>query len=91
LVEALSDNYLGGGGYRSINLDPDPPDHPITCIGLGFRLVQQIPLNWDYLHRLKALATRIEPVYVSDHLAWVSERAATISNDLAPLPYNEPV
>ena len=87
--EALSDNYLGGG-LPLHHLTLIRQTYPITLHGVGLSLGSADPLNWDYLHRLKALATRIEPVYVSDHLAWVSS-GGHYFNDLAPLPYNEPV
>ncbi len=55
---------------------------------MGLSLGSADPLNSDYLARLQALADRIEPVHVSDHLAWVSV-GGTYLNDLAPLPSTE--
>lgn len=46
------------------------------------------PLNLDYLKKLKRLVQRFEPVYVSDHLAWVSVNNQFL-HDLLPLVYTE--
>lgn len=88
-LEALSDNYLGGG-LPLHHLERIREHYPLTLHGVGLSLGSADPLNSDYLARLKALADRIEPVHVSDHLAWVSV-GGTYLNDLAPLPYTEAV
>ena len=46
------------------------------------------PLNYGYLNRLKKLANEIEPIYISDHLAWISVNGHYL-NDLLPMPYTE--
>src|SRR5258707_1360922 len=46
------------------------------------------PLNTTYLARLKALADRIEPAMVSDHLCWTGVAGENL-HDLLPLPYTE--
>ena len=55
---------------------------------MGLSLGSVDPLNPLYLERLKALVDRVEPSFVSDHLAWVSQ-AGRYFHDLAPLPYTE--
>ena len=87
--EALSDNYLGGG-LPLWHLTAIRERYPLTLHGVGLSIGSADALNWAYLHRLKALADRIEPVYVSDHLAWVSS-GGHYFNDLAPLPYTDSV
>ena len=88
-LEALSDNYLGGG-LPLHHLEQIRESYPLTLHGVGLSLGSADPLNLDYLHQLKSLADRIHPVHVSDHLAWVSVNGYYI-NDLAPLPYTEAV
>ena len=45
-------------------------------------------LRDDYLIRLKALADRLRPLWVSDHLCWTGVDGFN-SHDLLPLPYTE--
>ena len=85
--EALSDNYLGGG-WPLHHLTRIRERYPITLHGVGLSLGSVDPLNPLYLERLKALVDRVEPSFVSDHLAWVSQ-AGRYFHDLAPLPYTE--
>jgi uncharacterized protein (UPF0276 family) len=46
------------------------------------------PLDRDYLARLKALAARVEPAWISDHLCWTGVGGQNL-HDLLPLPYTE--
>ncbi|MCP9835265.1 DUF692 domain-containing protein [Cyanobium sp. Aljojuca 7A6] len=85
--EALSDNYLGGG-LPLHHLTRIRERYPITLHGVGLSLGSVDPLNQAYLQRLKVLVDRVEPSFVSDHLAWVSH-GGRYFHDLAPLPYTE--
>ncbi|MBE9172911.1 DUF692 domain-containing protein [Cyanobium sp. LEGE 06143] len=85
--EALSDNYLGGG-LPLHHLSLIRERYPITLHGVGLSLGSVDPLNQAYLQRLKALVDRVQPSFVSDHLAWVSQ-GGRYFHDLAPLPYTE--
>lgn len=84
--EVLSDNYLNPGGQPLSYLEKIRQDYPITLHGVGMSLGSTDPLNLDYLTRLQALAQRIEPAYISDHLAWSSINGHYL-NELLPLPY----
>jgi len=86
--EALSDNYLNPGGQPLSYLEKIRQNYPITLHGVGMSLGSTDPLNLNYLTRLQALAKRIEPVYISDHLAWSSINGHYL-NELLPLPYTE--
>lgn len=88
--EVLSDNYLGAGGLPLHHLERVRQDYPITLHGVGMSLGSTDPLNFDYLNRLKQLAERLEPAYISDHLAWISTGQHYL-NDLVPLPYTDAV
>ncbi len=87
-LEVLSDNYLGAGGQPLYYLERVRESYPITLHGVGMSLGSTDPLNVDYLARLKSLAKRFEPAWVSDHLAWISVDARYV-HDLLPLPYTE--
>ena len=84
--EVLTENYFGDGGLPLHFLERIRADYPVTLHGVGLSLGSTDPLNFDYLNRLKALIDRIEPTYVSDHLAWISSGGRYV-HDLLPLPY----
>jgi uncharacterized protein (UPF0276 family) len=86
--EALTENYFGAGGLPLHFLERIRTDYPVTLHGVGLSLGSTDPLNVDYLNLLKALIERIEPTYVSDHLAWISSGGRYV-HDLLPLPYTE--
>jgi uncharacterized protein (UPF0276 family) len=63
-------------------------DYPVSLHGVALSLGSAEELDRAHLGRFKALIGRIEPVLVSEHLAW-SAIAGAYLNDLLPLPYNE--
>jgi uncharacterized protein (UPF0276 family) len=85
--EALTENYLGGGSPLA-NLLQIRERYPLTLHGVGMSLGSTDALNEDYLTKLKTLVERIEPAWVSDHLAWISADHRYV-HDLLPLPYTE--
>src|SRR5690349_19711531 len=58
---------------------------PYPGYGLGLRTD---PYDEGYLARLAALAQRVEPMWVSDHLCWTGVQGVNL-HDLMPLPYTE--
>ena len=86
--ELLSDNYMAEGGLPIQRAMAVRQDYPVTLHGVGMSLGSADPLNIEYLKRLKILADRLEPNYVSDHIAWVSVDGQ-YTHDLLPLPYNQ--
>lgn len=86
--EALSENYFGAGGLPIYHLERVREHYPVTLHGVGMSLGSVDALNLDYLARLKKLVARIEPAYISDHLAWISIDGHHV-HDLLPLPYTE--
>lgn len=87
--EIISDNYLGAG-LPLYYLEKISQDYPINLHGVGMSLGSTDPLRLDYLTRLKKLAARIEPDWVSEHLSWISVNGHYL-NDLIPLIYTEAV
>lgn len=63
-------------------------DYPISIHGVALSLGSAERLDRDHLVRLKQLVERVEPVLVSEHLAWSAIGGAYL-NDLLPLPYTE--
>ena len=63
-------------------------DYPVSLHGVALSLGSAEELDRSHLHRFKALIERIEPMLVSEHLAWSAIGGAYL-NDLLPLPYTE--
>lgn len=86
--EIISENYMAGGGRPSAMLERIRADYPIVMHGVSMSIASADPLDFDYLRDLKALAKRIEPEWVSDHLAWTGVHGVNL-HDLLPIPYTE--
>jgi uncharacterized protein (UPF0276 family) len=86
--EALTENYLVPGGKPLYYLDAVRARYPVVLHGVSLSIGGTDPLNRDYLARLKALAGRIEPAWISDHLCWTGLNGCNL-HDLLPLPYTE--
>jgi uncharacterized protein (UPF0276 family) len=63
-------------------------DYPVSLHGVALSLGSAEALDRSHLSRFKALIERIEPMLVSEHLAWSAIGGAYL-NDLLPLPYTE--
>ena len=86
--EALTENYLVPGGKPLHYLDQVRARYPVVLHGVSLSIGSSDHLNWDYLRQLKALAARIEPMWISDHLCWTGLNGRNL-HDLLPLPYTE--
>ena len=87
-LEILSENYLVPGGKPLAHLDAIRRDWPMAMHGVSLSIGSADPLNERYLRDLKALARRVEPAWISDHLCWTGVDHANL-HDLLPLPYTE--
>jgi uncharacterized protein (UPF0276 family) len=63
-------------------------DYEVSLHGVALSLGSAEQLDRSHLGRFKTLIDRIEPVLVSEHLAWSAIGGAFL-NDLLPFPYNE--
>ena len=86
--EILTENYLVPGGKPLHYLSRIREHYPLAMHGVSLSIGSSDTLNRDYLKQLKALAARIEPAWISDHLCWTGVNGAN-SHDLLPLPYTE--
>lgn len=84
--EIISENYMVPGGRPLVILDRIRASYPIVMHGVSMSLASVDQLDFDYLTALKALATRIEPAWISDHLAWTGVDGANL-HDLLPIPF----
>ena len=87
-VEVISENFLVGGGRPLHVLDKVRAQYPVAMHGVSLSIGSADGVDPDYLARLKALADRIDPLWVSDHLCWTGIEGFN-SHDLLPLPYTE--
>jgi len=69
-LELITDNFLVEGGKPLAMLERFRRDYPIAMHGVAMSLGSAQGVSSRYLKRVKALADRIEPLWVSDHLCW---------------------
>jgi uncharacterized protein (UPF0276 family) len=87
-LEILSENYMVPGGRPLHHLDRIRADHPMVMHGVSMSIGGTDPLDQDYLRELKALAARVQPAWLSDHLCWTGVNGRNL-HDLLPLPMSE--
>ncbi len=87
-LEVLTENYLVPGGKPLYYLEHIRRDYPMVMHGVSLSIGGSDPLDWGYLTQVKALAARVEPAWVSDHLCWTGVNRTNL-HDLLPLPYTE--
>ncbi len=85
--EVHSENYVGGGAPLR-DLETIRRDYPLSLHGVGLSLGSVDGLDAVHLKRVAALATRIEPGLVSEHLTWSISHGDYLG-DLLPLPLTE--
>jgi uncharacterized protein (UPF0276 family) len=86
--EVISENYLVEGGKPLYYLDAIGEHYPLVMHGVSLSIGGPHELDRDYLQRLKRLAARVQPQWISDHLCW-SRGSAHQLHDLLPLPFTE--
>jgi hypothetical protein len=86
-LEVHPENYFGGGPAVAA-LERLRRDYPLSLHGVGLSLGGSDALDTRHLARLAGLVERLDPVFVSEHLAW-SVVDGVYLNHLLPLPYDE--
>ena len=87
-LEAISENFMVDGGKPLDVLTRIRERYPVVLHGVSMNIGSSDGVDPDYLRRLRRLADRIEPRWVSDHLCWTGVDGFN-SHDLLPLPYSE--
>lgn len=87
-LEIISENFMVRGGRPLKMLDTMRERYPMVMHGVSMSIGSADGLDVSYLERLKALADRVRPAWVSDHLCWTGVHGAN-THDLLPLPYTE--
>lgn len=82
--EVHPENYMVGGP-RLAWLERVAERHPLSLHGVSLSLAADAPPDPAYLARLRELADRVQPVLVSEHLAWSAWRGQ-YHPDLLPFP-----
>jgi uncharacterized protein (UPF0276 family) len=83
-LEVHAENYMAGGPTLRA-LERIRASHPISLHAVGLSLGSADGVDAEHLARLRRLVDRIDPMLVSDHLAW-SRAGGAYLNDLLPLP-----
>lgn len=87
-LEIITDNFLLQGGKPLVMLDRIRSDYPMAMHGVAMSIGAPGEVDRVYLQQVKALAQRIDPLWVSDHLCWIGPGPEQL-HDLYPLPYTE--
>src|SRR5688572_20153864 len=66
--EVISENYMVEGGQPLRILDRICERYAVVMHGVSLSIASTSPLDLEYLGRLKALASRVKPAWISDHL-----------------------
>jgi uncharacterized protein (UPF0276 family) len=86
-LEVHAENYLGGSPALE-KIERLRRDYVFSVHAVGLSLGSADGMDAAHLGRVAALVERLEPAYVSEHLAW-SVTGGRYFNDLLPLPYTE--
>lgn len=86
--EIISENFMVAGGRPLHVLERVRARYPMVMHGVSLSIGSTDPLSSDYLRQLAALARRVEPAWISDHLCWTGVGGHNL-HDLLPLPYTE--
>ena len=86
--EALTENYMDSEGRPLEVLIKIREDFPIALHGVSLSIGGVEGPRPGYLEKLKALAARVSPFLITDHLCFTGAHASN-THDLLPLPYTE--
>ena len=84
--EVISENFMVPGGQPLAILDRIAARYPVVMHGVSLSIASTAPFNKDYLDGLVALAKRVQPRWISDHLCWTGVHGVNL-HDLLPIPY----
>lgn len=86
--EIISEDYMVDGGNQHHYLFKIREHYPIVMHGVSLSIGTCDPIDFQYLNKLKTLAERVEPAWISDHFCWTGVNGNNL-HDLMPLPYTE--
>lgn len=83
--EIHAENYFVDGGPRLAWLERLRADHPIAVHGVGLSLASVEAPDRAHLGLLRRLCERLQPLLVTEHLAWSRWQGVSVP-DLLPVP-----
>jgi hypothetical protein len=86
--EILSENFIDTEGRPLYYLDQIAERYPIAMHGVSLSIGSTDPLDFEFLAKLKALARRVQAVWMGDHVCWTGV-AGLNGHDLYPVIYSE--
>jgi uncharacterized protein (UPF0276 family) len=86
--ELITENCLVPGGAPLHHLDRVRADYPVVLHGVSLSIGGTDALDMAYLRDVRALADRVQPAWLSDHLCWTGVAGRQL-HDLLPLPMTE--
>jgi len=86
--ESISENYMDSSGRPFHVLEKVRERFPVALHGVSMSIASADGVSEEYLKRLKALVSKIDPFVVSDHLCW-NHVDNKNHHDLLPFPLNE--
>jgi uncharacterized protein (UPF0276 family) len=87
-VEVISENFMVDGGRPLDIIDRVRERYRVALHGVSMNLGSANEVDADYLRRLRKLASRVDPLWISDHVSWTGIDGFS-SHDLLPLPYTD--
>jgi uncharacterized protein len=86
--EAQTESYLVPGGKPLHDLMRVRERFAVTLHGVSMSIGSTAPLDLEYFAQVQALASHLEPAWISDHLCWTGVSGKNL-HELMPLPYTE--
>ena len=86
--EIISENFIDSAGRPRYVLEQIAERYPVVMHGVSLSIGSTDALDFDYLAKLRRLATEVNACWISDHLCWTGVAGRT-SHDLLPLPLTE--
>lgn len=86
--EAITENLLDNHGWALRVFEHVAAHRPVVLHGVSLSIGSTAPLDKEYLLKLRALADRFRPLWISDHLCWTGIGGVN-SHDLLPMPLTE--
>ncbi len=86
--EIISENFMDSGGRPGYFLDQIVEHYPIVMHGVSLSIGSTDSLDFNYLKKLKKLASEVNPKWISDHLCWTGVLGLN-THDLLPVPLTE--
>jgi uncharacterized protein len=86
--EIITENFLDERGLSAHVLERVSAHRPVVMHGVSLSIGSTDRLDLDYLGKVRALAEKTCPAWVSDHLCWTGVNGR-VSHDLLPMPLNQ--